>query len=85
MYLLIRTNNPNTSIYLAKFDYSATSSSPMWSIRTDPTQETQLFSQITFGGSSSTTLETTLYVIVPVGNRYKVSRIAQNGAIQWTY
>jgi hypothetical protein len=51
----------------------------------DPTQETQSFSQITFGGSSSTTLETILYVIVPVGIRYKVSRIAENGAIQWTY
>jgi hypothetical protein len=28
IYLLLRTNTPNTSIYMAKFDYSTTSVSP---------------------------------------------------------
>lgn len=57
----------------------------MWSLQTDPIQATQSFSQITFGGSSSTTLENTLYVVVPVELKYKISRIAEDGAIQWTY
>jgi hypothetical protein len=81
----MRTNSPNTSIYLAKLDYLATAVSPLWSLQTDTTQATQSFSQITFGGSSPTTLETNLYVVVPVDNKYKVSRIAEDGAIQWTY
>jgi hypothetical protein len=85
IYLLMRTNSPNTSIYLAKLDYLATAVSPLWSLQTDPIQVTQPLSQITFGGSSSTTLETNLYVVVPVGNKYKVSRIAEDGAIQWKY
>jgi len=57
----------------------------LWSLQTDPIQVTQSFSQITFGGSSSTSLEINLYVVVPVDNKYKVSRFAQDGAIQWTY
>jgi hypothetical protein len=81
----MRTNSANTSIYLAKIDYTQTSVSSLWSLQTDPTQATQSFSQITFGGSSSTTLENTLYVVVPVGTKYKVSRIAEDGTIQWTY
>jgi hypothetical protein len=81
----MRTNSPNTSIYFAKIDYTATSVSHLWSLQTDPIEITQSFSQITFGGSSSTSLETTLYVVVPVGNKYKISRIAEDGAIQWTY
>jgi hypothetical protein len=72
----MRTNSPNTSIYLAKLDYATTSVSPLWSLQTNPSQVTISFSQITFGGISSATLEATLYVVVPVGTNYKVSRIA---------
>jgi hypothetical protein len=81
----MRTDSQSTSIYLAKIDYTPTSVSPLWFLQTDTAQATQSFSQITFGGSSSTTLETSLYVVVPVGNKYKVSRIAEDGGIQWTY
>jgi hypothetical protein len=35
IYLLLRTNIPDTSIYLAKIDYAATSVSPLWSLQTD--------------------------------------------------
>jgi hypothetical protein len=70
---------------LAKLDYSSTAGTPLWSLKTDPLKVTQTYSQITFGGSSSSTLEAILYVVVPVGNKYKVSRIAEDGAVQWTY
>jgi hypothetical protein len=70
---------------LAKLDYSSTAGTPLWSLKTDPLMATQTYSQITFGGSSSSNLEAILYVVVPVGNKYKVSRIAEVGAIQWTY
>jgi len=85
MYLLLRTNIPDTSIYLAKIDYAAASVSPLWFLQTDPTKETQSYSQITFAGSSSTSLETALYVVVPVGEKFQVSRIAEDGGIKWTY
>jgi hypothetical protein len=85
MYLLIRTNSPDTSIYLAKLDYAATSVSHLWSLQTDPNKTTHSYSQITFGGSSPSTLEATLYVIIPVESKYKVSRITEDGEIQWTY
>ena len=77
----MRTNSPSTSIYLAKMDYIGTSASPLWSLRTDTIQATHSYSQIIFGGSSSTTLETNLFVVAPVANKYIVSRISENGAI----
>jgi hypothetical protein len=66
----MRTNTPNTSVYLVKVDYTATSTSPLWSLKTDPAHVTKVFSQITYGGSSSTTIEDTLYVVVPIGSKY---------------
>ena len=81
----MRTSSPSLSIYLAKLDYSAASVSPLWSLQTDPLQATQSYSQITFAGSTSATLESTVFVVVPVSNKFKVSRIGQDGAIQWTY
>jgi hypothetical protein len=81
----MRTNSLTTSFYLAKINYTATEVSPLWSLQTDPIQDTQSYSQITFGGSSSTSLETSIYIVVPVGSNFKVSRIAENGTIQWTY
>jgi hypothetical protein len=53
-------------------------------LKTDPTHTTRTFSQIIFGGSTSIDLEGSLYVVVPVGTRYQVSRIGIGG-IQWTY
>ena len=80
----MRTFTPDTSIYLTRIDYTSTSESPSWSMRTDATLTTRTFSQITFGGSTSSGLEGSLYVVVPVGTRYQVSRIGIGG-IQWTY
>jgi hypothetical protein len=77
----MRTNSPNKSIYLAKLDYAVTSVSPLWSLQTDPSQATQSYSQVTFGGSSSITLESSLYVVAPVGSKYSISRISEDGAI----
>jgi hypothetical protein len=77
----MRTNSPSNSIYLAKLDYAATSWSPLWSLQTDPSQTTQSYSQVTFGGSSSTTLESSLYVVAPVDSKYSISRISEVGAI----
>jgi hypothetical protein len=66
----MRTNSPDTSVYLAKFDYAATSMPILWSLQNNPAQMTKVFSQITYGGSSSITIEDSLYVVVPVGNIY---------------
>jgi hypothetical protein len=72
----MRTNSPSNSIYLTKLDYEVASVSPLWSIQTDLSQTTQLYSEVTFGGSSSTTLESSLYVVAPVDSKYSISRIS---------
>jgi hypothetical protein len=79
----MRTDTPNTSIYLTRIDYSSTSESPLWSLQTNPSHTTKTFSQIIFGSTSSV-LEGSLYVVAPVGNRYQVSRVRYAG-VRWTY
>jgi hypothetical protein len=71
----MRNNSPNKSIYLAKLDYAVTLVSPLWSLQTKPSQTTQSFSQVTFGGSSFTAFESSLYVVAPVDSKYSISRI----------
>jgi hypothetical protein len=80
----LRTDSPNTSIYLTRIDYTSTSESPIWSLQTNPSHTTLLYPQIIFGGSTSSDSEGSLYVVVGVGTRYQVSRV-RFGGIQWTY
>jgi hypothetical protein len=80
----MRAYSPNTYIYITKISFTA-SQPHLWSLQTSASEAPETSFQITFGGSTSPTLETSLYVVVPVGAKYKVSRISENGIIQWTY